>query len=160
MEPIQALCMCVIVVQLGLFVRLLVVRSGSVPDAQRAFRNLFLKLITLSSLYTGGRVWSYLNLMHHAVINSMGGLALPEWRWRSGQMDSRQTGVEGRKWEERKEGKLWSVFKMRGKGVLVCSRTQAEKEREFKGCVTHNQLHIHTFLGKEQEPYIQPKGLN
>lgn len=46
--------------------------------------------------------------------------------------------VKGGEREERKEEKLWSVFKMRGKGVLVCSRTQAEKEREFKDCVTHN----------------------
>lgn len=43
-------------------------------------------------------------------------------------------GVEGREQEERKEGKLWSVFKMRGKGVLVCSRTQADRERIERLC--------------------------
>lgn len=50
---------------------------------------------TLTSLEIGGRAWSWLNMLWHALLIPMGGLLLSEWRKRkSGWRDRQEEGYQ------------------------------------------------------------------
>lgn len=111
MGSYQAFCMFATVVELGLFVRLLAMRSGPVPGDQLAFGNLFPILDYLDQLSYRRRSPNLPQIDGPFYVQGHKKTDLSEWRQRrSGSVEMVQTGDgEGIGMRVRREDCGWHV---------------------------------------------------